>query len=581
MKKKENDKVYVSDNKEMADIWDEKNNTESPNTVSISSHDKFWWKCPKGHSYKMRAASVKQGHRCNICSGLVIVKGINDLESYCINNRIRNFENEWDYDLNEKHPSKISYKSYKCVWWKCHICGHKWRGKIQNYINGKSVCENCKFKDSKRNNKKIIVRKYLSECNDLLEIWDEQANVGIDKRKITLGSNKKYFWKCPKGHSYSASVKQVSIGCKCVYCSGKQVLIGYNDLKSLRPDVAEEWAWDKNEKGPEEYTVCSGESVYWRCKQCGNVWYAQINNRTSHNTNCRKCSNVNQTSFPEQTVLYYVRKAGFDTFGQYKLGKKYTLDIYIPNMKIGIEYDGSVWHAKKKNQERDEIKNNMCAAQGILLFRLCESKEKIENPVIQNNNIIFYRDIRDENLEKAISILLARIGSSFTDINISRDRYHILKSYQNENTANSFGTRCPDLVKEWDYEKNIISPFAVSLRSNTEYYWICSRGHSYMLSPDKRSQGRGCKYCKGKGFVYVGFNDLETYCIQNNRKNLLQEWDYELNNKKPCEYTHGTRTEVYWKCPICGNKWRASILSRRNGWKNCEVCKRDNRNKKI
>ena len=42
---------------------------------------------------------------------------------------------------------------------------------------------------------------------------------------------------------------------------------------------------------------------------------------------------------------------------------------------------------------------------------------------------------------------------------------------------------------------------------------------------------------------------FEQWCIENNRQDLLDTWDYELNNCKPSEITYSTGTKHYFKCP--------------------------------
>lgn len=41
------------------------------------------------------------------------------------------------------------------------------------------------------------------------------------------------------------------------------------------------------------------------------------------------------------------------------------------------------------------------------------------------------------------------------------------------------------------------------------------------------------------------------WCVQNNRHDLLDRWDYELNNKSPKQRPFNTRIKTYFKCP-CG-----------------------------
>lgn len=51
------------------------------------------------------------------------------------------------------------------------------------------------------------------------------------------------------------------------------------------------------------------------------------------------------------------------------LGQRFHLDIYIPELKIAVEYDGPDHYDKVANHERDLRKNNICKTRGIRLIR--------------------------------------------------------------------------------------------------------------------------------------------------------------------------------------------------------------------
>ena len=59
------------------------------------------------------------------------------------------------------------------------------------------------------------------------------------------------------------------------------------------------------------------------------------------------------------------------------------LDIYLPDLKVGIEYDDDYWHSLPEMIERDKKKDNICKEKNIKLIRIKESewannKEKIK-----------------------------------------------------------------------------------------------------------------------------------------------------------------------------------------------------------
>ena len=60
---------------------------------------------------------------------------------------------------------------------------------------------------------------------------------------------------------------------------------------------------------------------------------------------------------------------------------------------------------------------------------------------------------------------------------------------------NDLATTHSELLKEWDYEKNIIKPTEISKGSRKKVFWICNNGHSYDSTISHRLEGNGCPYC--------------------------------------------------------------------------------------
>ncbi len=50
------------------------------------------------------------------------------------------------------------------------------------------------------------------------------------------------------------------------------------------------------------------------------------------------------------------------------------LDIYIPSLNLGIEFNGDYWHSFERVKENDKIKNALCEQRGITLLRIKESE---------------------------------------------------------------------------------------------------------------------------------------------------------------------------------------------------------------
>jgi len=61
----------------------------------------------------------------------------------------------------------------------------------------------------------------------------------------------------------------------------------------------------------------------------------------------------------------------------------------------------------------------------------------------------------------------------------------------------------PEIVKEWDYDKNIdLMPEMFTGGSHKDVWWKCKRGHSWQARISNRVYGKqGCPYCSGQRVV--------------------------------------------------------------------------------
>ena len=88
-------------------------------------------------------------------------------------------------------------------------------------------------------------------------------------------------------------------------------------------------------------------------------------------------------------------------------------------------------------------------------------------------------------------------------------------------------------VNTYDDLKNI------TCSSQKKISWICKKNHKYIQSVVNKVKGKGCPICNNKQ-VLQGFNDLVTWCKYNNCTEILDDWDYELNDFLPEEVTYGS-----------------------------------------
>src|SRR5690625_2716397 len=131
----------------------------------------------------------------------------------------------------------------------------------------------------------IAVRK-----PEALKYWNFEKNTESPER-VSYGSNREYFWKCDKGHSFKNPVKEMTRKGRggCPYCRGLRVDAS-NSLATLFPKIAEEWVvcMDDSSLTPETIAAGSHKKVKWKCKK-GHKWQTTPKHRTSGETGCPDC----------------------------------------------------------------------------------------------------------------------------------------------------------------------------------------------------------------------------------------------------------------------------------------------------
>lgn len=416
------------------------------------------------------------------------------------------------------------------------------------------------------------INDLASQRPQLLKQWDFEKNQ-VNPQGLIVGSGKKVWWKCEKGHSWQAEVYRRSAGAGCPYCAGQRVIVGENDLETVYPLLALEWNYEKNGGlTPKDIMGQSGKKVWWRCA-FGHEWQVSPNSRVSQNSGCPICSSEYKTSFPEQAILFYVGKY-INVKSRY-LVNGVELDVFIPLHNIAVEYDGLFFHNKDTAIKKEEEKEIYCLDNGIQLVRIKEFKTGKEKSVIRESKAckLFYRNMKDSDmsLNKVIVELLTwlqkkKIIVGIIDVDILRDKEKIWSQYISNKKEKSLEESYPLLAKEWNQEKNgSLKPNQVMPNSHKKIWWRCQMGHEWNTTPSHRIEGSGCPYCSHQK-ILRGFNDLATLF-----PHLATEWNYKRNKINPEAVLGGGWKKYWWICEK-GHEWETSIRKRIDG-RGCPVCK--------
>lgn len=522
--------------------WDfEKNGSLDPHKLKAFSLLKAWWKCKFGHSWNARIYNRLRGAGCPYCKSSGSSMPEQGLAFYLskvcqieqrkkVNKReIDIFLPEYnvgiEYDgmffhennekiLSDKEKDKTAIKSGVYLF----RIKESDRNEIVNdtIINFKTdnmgknyewalnqLCQllyvltmNDGFLNldinAKRDRLKIREQFNLSiKDNSLAEKypliaaeWNYEKNGILLPDMFSYGAQEKVWWKCSAGHEYQAVIgSRTNMRSGCPFCAGRALLTGFNDLATLKPELAVEWDYQKNQglknrKGidvstPDRVKAYSKQKVWWVCSK-GHSWNTDISNR-SHGSGCPYCAN-----------------------------KK-------------------IWKSNNSNkvriQHQIELGNSLENTNPELAKEWNYEKNKTLTPsdvTKMSGQKVWWKCLKGHEWEASIN-------------NRSRGNKCPFCTGKSVLTGfNDLATLNPNLASEWNYERNkglvdkrgrdVSVPEKVTVNSQQKVWWKCSEGHEWLSTVANRNLGNGCKQCyrlkKGRkvlnvdtGIVYSNMNE--------------------------------------------------------------------------
>ena len=470
-----------------------------------------------------------------------------------------NIASEWDFSNNgELTPGVVTYGSNLKVYWICPKCKESYLSTVSNRTcKERKGCPYCCHNPKVNSNNNLAVKN-----PDLAKEWDHSFNK-MTPSNILPNSNKKYYWVCPNcGKSYSATANNRSNGYACPYCSGQKVC-NFNCLATKNPDIAKEWHPTKNEKTPKDVTAGANQYAWWVCEK-GHEWRAKINNRTVLNRGCPECSKGTHTSVPEQIIYHYVKQLFTNALNGYKFNKT-EIDIFIPSLSIGIEYDGENFHSTKAKYKKDITKNELLKKNGVTLIRIREKgcfKMDSDNCIVYNcvfkSDYLYLQPIINQlldNLKTQANIQKTIVIDINTTLNV------IQASIKNIPFKKSFAFLHRNVAEEWDYSLNApLKPEMFLPMSDKIVGWICEKCGGKWNAPIKsRSKGYGCSRC-AKRHQYTTEEWISKAIEVHGQKFDYSKVDY-INSK----------TKIKIKCIICKMEFEQAPSEHLQG-KGCIYC---------
>lgn len=446
----------------------------------------------------------------------------------------------------------------------------------------------------------------MNECKFVLLdlFWDKDLNNGTIKDICPIYDGEEYWWKCYNcGKSYLASLKRVLLNFKqmrfpqlnnyCPNCKSKgfKARFSYSDILRYIPldsrKAISELAGDFLDRGNCAYTF------YTFCPDCGEFHSASQGTISTRGVLCCKsCASVRKALVTHGSIASELP----EILPYYSDKNKLPVDR-VPLWKINVDGNNIIvncpYCGKELSKRLDAVVRNGA---------YCRHCTNILNNC-KNGGSLYdnYRDVADmfdkggNNISskeisygsKKVYKFLCENGGiphiierKVSDMVAASKRGNlgcpVCQGYEIQKDVNDFETRFPEMAKYWDYSKNREKPSEVYYKSQKKYHFICSEGHNFKrdISHMRRSvdtKTQGCPICHGKQVV-EGVNDL--YSL---RPDLMDEWDYEINDIKPWEVTVASNKLINAHCknPYCDNTYTTTIYSWVNSLVNCcEDCRK-------
>lgn len=518
--------------------------------IGKSKSQKLWFKCKKGHSYLSSFYLRERGTGCPYCANQKLLVGYNDLAT-----TRPDLLKEWDYEKNDVTPQEVMKGTSKKVWWKCKE-GHSYEAKLNNKSSSGTSCPYCS------NYKVLAGYNDLTTTNpELIKYWDYNKNGSLKPDMVMKGQHTKVWWIGDCGHSWEATIYHRVANKGCPKCN--------TENKSSFPEQAIYFYLKKiyNDIEIGNRKILSGKEldIYIPSKKIavefdGEAWHKDSKKDEIKDNLCiekgitlYRIRNINCPKLKPKTNVFIIECKDYEDKSITKSLSK-LFDYLNLNIDVDIERDRSKIYAQYIFKIKDNSIEN-------------EFPKLIEEWDYEKNDILPSSVSSSSNKKVWWK---GKCGHSWQSVVASRTKDNagcpycsnlkVLKGY------NDLTTTRPDLLKEWDYEKNDIKPEEVMKGSGKMIWWICSKGHSYQSLLPNKIKGIGCPYCSNHKCL-SGYNDLVT-----TNPDIIAYWDFERNELDPSTISKSSTKIVFWKCDK-GHSWEKSVYNQVKSKNKCPYCK--------
>jgi hypothetical protein len=309
---------------------------------------------------------------------------------------------------------------------------------------------------------------------------------------------------CPAGHCLHDSPSRIrrypDKEFHCTVCAGSRAIEGITSLKDTDPALAEQWDHELNGDLTAGMVLRGSRAmVSWRCAE-RHPWQATVANRALRGSGCPYCSAKGVLlGFNDLATTHPRLSAFWDS----DVEQKQPHQVSAGNATVKIHLRCAADHrfvrtpAKLVSRPFCPICDGRTAAAGL-------NDLATTHPEIAS----WWHPSRNGNLKPSE----VKAGSEKRAWWLCPDGHEYQQQIQYRakqaqqqcpvdtgrlvlTGVNDLATKHPDLVSDWDHERNDVDPTQV-VPGTKKHWWTCKHGHAQCTTVRNRARSGGCTACR-------------------------------------------------------------------------------------
>ena len=341
-----------------------------------------------------------------------------------------------------------------------------------------------------------------------------------------------------------------------------------NSLAAVHPELIAEWSDRNLPLTPDSVTFGSNKKVWWK-GACGHEWETSIKARSS-GEKCPICSGARVV-------------AGINDLSTLKpeLASEWSEENEIKPTEVSIgSHKKVIWKCKLGHEWIATVKSRTINRTGC---PYCSHNKVLAG---FNDLATLFQEVAnewsDKNEKKPTEVMAFANSKAWWKCRTCGYEWNTLISTRSGGSKcpccsgytfikgkNDLKSTHPQIAEEWSEKNFPLKPNEVNAKSRKNVWWHCRKcGNEWKSVINARVKGTVCPVCAERE-VLAGYNDLAT-----TDKQVLEEWDYELNKLKPTEVSRNSAKRAWWKCRY-GHSWSMKINERTVLNKGCRICEQE------